>query len=175
MENRVELRQKPVRAGRNEVTNGEAGRESLRGEEARPRHEVSNTGQGLLEAILASENMQRAWKRVQENKGSAGVDGLGIAETGKFLVENWPKIREELLECKYRPQAVKRVLIPKPGGGERELGIPTVTDRLIQQAVLQVLQPQIDPTFSDHSYGFRPGRRAHDAVLKAQSYVQEGY
>jgi group II intron reverse transcriptase/maturase len=119
--------------------------------------------------------MQRAWKRVQENKGSAGVDGLGIAETGEYLVENWPKISEELLEGKYRPQAVKRVIIPKPGGGERELGIPTVTDRLIQQAMLQVLQPQIDPTFSDHSYGFRPGRRAHDAVLKAQSYVQEGY
>jgi group II intron reverse transcriptase/maturase len=88
---------------------------------------------------------------------------------------NWPKIREELLLGKYRPQAVKRVLIPKPGGGERELGIPTVTDRLIQQAILQVLQPQIDPKFSEYSYGFRPGRRAHDAVFKAQSYVQEGY
>ncbi|MCL2011016.1 MAG: group II intron reverse transcriptase/maturase [Synergistaceae bacterium] len=175
MENRVEMRQKLMEIGRNEVTNGEAGRESLRGEEARPRNEASNTGQGLLEAILASENMQRAWKRVRENKGSAGVDGLGIAETGKYLVENWPKIREELLSGKYRPQAVKRVLIPKPGGGERELGIPTVTDRLIQQAILQVLQPQIDPKFSEHSYGFRPGRRAHDAVFKAQSYVQEGY
>ena len=121
METRVEMRQKPMEIGRNEVKNGEAGRESLRGEETRPRNEASNTGQGLLEAILASENMQRAWKRVRENKGSAGVDGLGIVETGKYLVENWPKIREELLSGEYRPQAVKRVLIPKPGGGEREL------------------------------------------------------
>jgi group II intron reverse transcriptase/maturase len=175
MENRVEVRQKPGNPGRSEALTGEAGRESLRGEEARPRNEASNTGQGLLEAILARENMQRAWKRVKANKGSAGVDGLGIVETEEYLMENWPKIREKLLEGIYRPQAVKRVLIPKPGGGERELGIPTVTDRLIQQAMLQVLQPQIDPKFSDHSYGFRPGRRAHDAVFKAQSYIQEGY
>jgi len=175
MENRAEMRQKSMRIERSEVTNGEADRESLRGEGARPRNEASNTGQGLLEAILARENMQRAWKRVKANKGSAGADGLGIVETEKYLVENWPKIREELLLGRYRPEAVKRVLIPKPGGGERELGIPTVTDRLIQQAILQVLQPQIDPKFSEYSYGFRPGRRAHDAVYKAQSYVQEGY
>jgi len=175
MENRAEMRQKPVKIGCNEVTHGEAVRESLHGEDACPRNEPSNTGQNLLEAILARENMQRAWKRVKENKGSAGVDGLSIAETEKYLLENWPQIREELLSGKYRPQAVKKVQIPKPGGGERELGIPTVTDRLIQQAMLQVLQPQIDPKFSEYSYGFRPGRRAHDAVFKAQSYIQEGY
>ena len=169
------MRQKPVKIGCNEATHGEAVRESLHGEDACPRNEPSNTDQGLLEAILARENMQRAWKRVKENKGSAGVDGLSIAETEKYLLENWPQIREELLSGKYRPQAVKKVQIPKPGGGERELGIPTVTDRLIQQAMLQVLQPQIDPKFSEYSYGFRPGRRAHDAVFKAQSYIQEGY
>ena len=175
MENRSEMRQKLLESGRNEVANGEAILESLCGEEARSRNESSNTGQGLLEAILARENMQKAWKRVKANKGSAGVDGLGIVETEKYLRENWAKIKEELLSGKYRPQVVKRVLIPKPGGGERELGIPTVTDRLIQQAMLQVLQPQIDPKFSEYSYGFRPGRRAHDAVFKAQSYIQEGY
>jgi group II intron reverse transcriptase/maturase len=93
--------------------------------------------------------------------------------TGYLRVE-WPRIREELLSGRYQPQAVRRVMIAKPGGGERELGIPTVLDRFIQQALLQVLQPQFDPTFSDHSYGFRPGRRAHDAVRRAQRYIQEG-
>jgi group II intron reverse transcriptase/maturase len=175
MENQAEMRQKPTNAGRSEEAYGEAVRESLRGEEACPRNEASNTGQEMLELILARENMQRAWKRVRENKGSAGVDGLGLAETEKYLMKSWPKIRADLLEGKYQPQAVKRVLITKPGGGERELGIPTVTDRLIQQAILQVLQPQIDPSFSESSYGFRPGRRAHDAIFKAQSYIQEGY
>lgn len=115
--------------------------------------------------------MQRAWKRVKANKGAAGVDGLDIARTGEHLKHAWPTIRQHLLGGTYRPQPVRRVGIPKPDGSERELGIPTVTDRLIQQALLQVLQPLIDPTFSDHSYGFRPGRRA---VLAAQRYVQQG-
>ena len=119
--------------------------------------------------------MQRAWKRVKANKGAAGVDGLDIAQTGQYLKHAWPTIRQQLMEGTYRPQAVRRVGIPKPDGSERELGIPTVTDRLIQQALLQVLQPLIDPTFSEHSHGFRPGRRARDAVLAAQQYVQEGY
>jgi group II intron reverse transcriptase/maturase len=112
---------------------------------------------------------------VKANRGSAGVDGLSIRETVAYLKTHWPRIRAELLSGSYRPQPVRRVQIPKPGGGTRELGIPTVTDRLIQQALLQVLQPRIDPTFSNHSYGFRPGRRAHDAVLAAQRYVQDGY
>ena len=119
--------------------------------------------------------MQRAWKRVKANKGAAGVDGLDIAQTGQRLKHAWPTIRQQLMEGTYRPMPVRRVGIPKPDGSERELGIPTVTDRLIQQALLQVLQPLIDPTFSEHSHGFRPGRRARDAVLAAQQYVQEGY
>jgi RNA-directed DNA polymerase len=119
--------------------------------------------------------MVTAWKRVKANKGSAGVDGLSIEQAGDYLKEHWPRIRAELLSDAYRPQTVRRVEIPKPAGGKRELGIPTVLDRLIQQALLQVLQPLIDPTFSEFSYGFRPGRSAHDAVRKAQQYAQEGY
>lgn len=119
--------------------------------------------------------MQRAWKRVKANKGAAGVDGLDIARTADHLKHAWPTIRQQLMAGTYRPMPVRRVGIPKPDGSERELGIPTVTDRLIQQALLQVLQPLIDPTFSQHSHGFRPGRRARDAVLAAQQYVQEGY
>jgi group II intron reverse transcriptase/maturase len=145
-------------------------------EEARPaQHEAEGSGRDLLEQALARENLVLSWKRVKANGGSAGVDGLTIRETAGYLKAHWPRTREELLTGRYRPRPVRRVQIPKPGGGVRELGIPTVTDRLIQQALLQVLQPLIDPTFSESSYGFRPGRRAQDAVLKAQQYVQEGY
>lgn len=139
------------------------------------RHDTVNAGPGLLAQVLARENMQRAWKRVKANKGAAGVDGMDIAATGRYLVTALPNIRAQLMEGTYRPSPVRRVGIPKPDGSQRELGIPTVVDRLIQQALLQVLQPLIDPTFSQHSYGFRPGRRARDAVLKAQQYVQDGY
>jgi RNA-directed DNA polymerase len=139
-----------------------------------PRQEPEDTGPGLLAAVLARENMQQAWKRVRSNKGAAGVDGLSIDETAERLRTKWPSVREQLLHGTYRPQPVRRVTIPKPDGGERELGIPTVTDRLIQQAMLQVLQPLLDPTFSQHSYGFRPRRSAQEAVLAAQSYVQQG-
>ena len=125
-------------------------------------------------AALTRENLQRAWKRVRANKGAAGVDGLDIDQTAAHLRTAWPAVRDQLLAGTYRPMPVRRVTIPKPDGGERELGIPTVTDRLIQQALLQVLQPLLDPSFSQHSYGFRPGRRAHDAVLSAQAYVQSG-
>jgi RNA-directed DNA polymerase len=138
------------------------------------RCDTEGTGSALLNAVLTRENLQRAWRRVKANKGSAGVDGLDIEQTGQYLKTAWPDIRERLLRGTYRPSPVRRVTIPKPDGGQRELGIPTVTDRLIQQALLQVLQPLLDPTFSEHSYGFRPGRRAHDAVLAAQSYVQSG-
>jgi group II intron reverse transcriptase/maturase len=112
---------------------------------------------------------------VRANRGSAGVDGRTVQETGEYLKGAWPEIRGRLLDGSYRPAPVRRVDIPKPGGGVRELGIPTVVDRLIQQALLQVLQPCLDPGFSEHSHGFRPGRSAHGAVLEAQRYVQAGY
>jgi RNA-directed DNA polymerase len=127
-----------------------------------------------MERAVNRPNMQAAYKRVRENKGSPGIDGLRVGELPDWVKENWPRVREELLAGTYRPTPVRRQMIPKPGGGERELGIPTVVDRMIQQALLQVLQPIFDPTFSDHSYGFRPGRRAHDAVRRAQGYVQAG-
>lgn len=128
----------------------------------------------LLEVALTRENLQAAWKRVKANKGAAGVDGLDIEQTHRLLQTKWPQIRQELLAGKYRPMPVRRVMIPKPDGSQRELGIPSVVDRLIQQALLQVLQPLIDPTFSEHSHGFRPGRSAHDAVKAARAYVQSG-
>ena len=153
---------------------GEAAREAVSDEACGSRHETRDTGSALLEAALTRENLRQALRRVRANKGAPGVDGLDIDQTARHLVAAWPAIREQLLRGTYRPMPVRRVTIPKPEGGERELGIPTVTDRLIQQALLQVLQPVLDPTFSEHSYGFRPGRRAHDAVLAAQSCVQSG-
>ncbi len=128
----------------------------------------------MLEAALTRENLNRAWKRVKANKGAAGVDGLDIEQTAQVMPTKWPDIRRSLLAGSYRPQPVRKVMIPKPDGSQRELGIPTVLDRLIQQALLQVLQPLIDPGFSEHSHGFRPGRRAHDAVKAARAYVQSG-
>ena len=112
----------------------------------------------LLEEVCDRNNLEIAWKRVQANKGSPGVDGMTIDDTHDYLCEHWPTIRKSLLEGSYTPQPVKRVEIPKPDGGIRKLGIPCVVDRLIQQALLQVLQGQWDPTFSEHSYGFRPGQ-----------------
>jgi RNA-directed DNA polymerase len=167
-------RQKPAQAGRPEGEGGEAA-DAQGSDEARdPRHDPQSTGSALLLAALTRENLQRALKRVRANRGAAGVDGLDINQTVEHLRTAWPMIREQLLQGTYRPSPVRRVMIPKPDGGERELGVPTVTDRLIQQALLQVLQPILDPTFSEHSYGFRPGRSAHDAVLAAQSHVQSG-
>jgi RNA-directed DNA polymerase len=164
----------PAQAGRSGVGRGESASGSGSDEARRPRYGLESTGSALLLAALTRENLQRALKRVRANKGVAGVDGLDIDQTVAHLRTAWPAIREQLLSGTYRPSPVRRVTIPKPEGGERELGIPTVTDRLIQQALLQVLQPILDPTFSEHSYGFRPGRNAHDAVLAAQSYVQSG-
>lgn len=170
------VHQKPAQAGRIAGGRGEAEPEAGRDEARTARRETGSLGRDdLLAQALASANMVQAWQRVKANRGSAGVDGRTIAETAEHLKTHWPRIREALLDESYRPAPVRRVEIPKPGGGVRELGIPTVTDRLIQQALLQVLQPMIDPTFSEHSYGFRPGRRAHDAVLDAQRYVQDGY
>lgn len=168
--------QKPGKPGRAEGGQGAALLSAER-DEARPTpYEPEGLGQvDLLTQALARVNMVWAWKRVKANRGSAGVDGLTITATADYLKTHWPRIRDELQTGCYRPQPVRRVQIPKPGGGMRELGIPTVTDRLIQQALLQVMQPLIDPTFSESSYGFRPGRRAHEAVLQAQRHVQDGY
>jgi RNA-directed DNA polymerase len=176
------MRQMPGQPGRVVEVHGEAGREAASDEACGPPHEHPGTGSArleagagtLLEAALTRENLQKAWKRVKANKGAAGVDGLDIEQTTQWLCTNWPATRQALLEGRYRPQPVRRVMIPKPDGSQRELGIPTVLDRLIQQALLQVLQPLIDPTFSEHSHGFRPGRRAHDAVKAARAYVQAG-
>ena len=167
-------RQMPAQAGREAAGQGEALSDAFSDEAFCPRHATGGMGSALLQAALTQENLRRAFKRVRSNKGVAGVDGLDINQTSRLLATTWPDIREQLLAGRYRPSPVLRVTIPKPDGGERELGIPTVTDRLIQQALLQVLQPIIDPTFSEHSYGFRPGRRAHGAVLAAQAYVQSG-
>src|SRR5438445_11919926 len=120
-------------------------------------------------------NLERAWKRVRSNKGGPGVDGMTIDDARDHLREHWPSIRSQLLEGTYQPQPVKRVEIPKPDSGVRKLGVPSVVDRLIQQAVLQVLQERWDPTFSEHSFGFRPGRSAHQSVAQAQRYVADGY
>jgi len=128
----------------------------------------------LMETVCNRENLETAWKRVRSNKGSPGVDGMTIDDAKDYLRKHWPDIRSQLLEGTYQPQPVKRVEIPKPDGGVRKLGVPCVVDRLIQQALLQVLQEQWDPTFSEHSYGFRPGRSAHQAVAQAQRYVAEG-
>ena len=129
----------------------------------------------LMEEVCDRSNLEIAWRRVRENKGSPGIDGLTIEDTVGYLREHWPTIRAQLLGGAYQPQPVKRVEIPKSGGGVRKLGVPCVVDRLIQQALLQVLQKRWDPTFSKHSYGFRPGRSAHLAVAQAQAYIAEGY
>lgn len=176
------MRQMSAKAERAGVARGEAACDPASDEASGPPREHPDTGSampragtgGLLEAALTTENLQTAWKRVKANKGAAGVDGLDIEHTAQMLRTRWPVIRQALLAGEYQPQPVRKVMIPKPDGSQRELGIPTVVDRLIQQALLQVLQPQIDPSFSEHSYGFRPGRRAHDAVKAARGFVQSG-
>jgi RNA-directed DNA polymerase len=136
--------------------------------------QVSPGGDDLMARVLTRSNMEAALKRVEANRGSAGVDGMTTRELRPWLKENWPRIRAALEAETYEPQPVRWHAIPKDGGGERELGIPTVLDRLVQQALLQVLQAELDPSFSAHSFGFRPGRSAHDAVKAAQRYIQDG-
>jgi RNA-directed DNA polymerase len=128
-----------------------------------------------MEEVCERENLKQALRQVKANKGSAGVDGMTVGGITDYLKQHWPAIREQLLSGTYEPKPVRRVEIPKPDGGVRKLGIPTVLDRFIQQAVMQVLQRQWDRTFSEHSYGFRPGRSAHQAVAQAQQYIAEGY
>lgn len=128
-----------------------------------------------MEQVADLANLNAAWRRVRANGGAPGIDGITVEAFPEHLRARAETLRQQLLDGSYRPSALRRVTIPKPNGGERQLGIPTVQDRLVQQALLQVLQPILDPTFHAHSYGFRPGRRAHQAVAAAQAYIREGY
>jgi RNA-directed DNA polymerase len=168
------MRQMPTQVGREAIGRGETASEAASDETDGPRHATQDTGSALLKDALTKENLQKALKRVRANKGAAGADGLDIKQSVEHLKSAWPAIKEQLLAGTYRPSAVRRVMIAKPDGGQRELGIPTVTDRLIQQALLQVLQPILDVNFSEHSYGFRPARSAQQAVLAAQAHVKSG-
>src|SRR5260221_1765111 len=168
------------------VEGSEASRSETEGIEVpRARRETENPAgnQRMMEEVCERENRRAALKRVRANQmrfqllrqGSPGIDGMTVDELPEYLEQHWPAIREQLLSGTYEPKPVLRVEIDKPDGGVRKLGIPTVLDRLVQQAVQQVLQKQWDPTFSEHSYGFRPGRSAHQAVAQAQRYITAGY
>jgi len=168
-------RQKPEQLGLPLSARSEAPRDGGSGEASTLTNSKERSGSDrLMEEVVARGNVRAALARVRENRGSPGVDGMTVAELPQYLMEHWEEVREQLLAGTYQPKPVLRQEIPKRGGGVRELGIPCVLDRLIQQAILQVLQPRFDPSFSEHSYGFRPGRSAHDAVKAAQRYVQEG-
>ena len=136
-----------------------------------PSPEIST----LMTEVLVKENLKRALERVKRNKGAPGIDGMTVGELGVHLKANWPNIREQLVAGSYHPEPVKRVEIPKPDGRRRLLGIPTVTDRFIQQAIAQVVQRHWEPHFHPHSYGFRPGRNAHQAVRHGQATIRQGY
>jgi len=159
--------------GRGEATRPVSGGNELRMAESGTESPVKIGN--VMEEVIKRDNLEKALKRVKSNKGSPGIDGMTVDELPAYLKENWTEISENLLAGTYKPTPVKRVEIPKPGGGIRNLGIPTVLDRFMQQAILQVLQRIFDPTFSDHSYGFRPGRNAHQAVARAQEYISSGH
>ena len=152
---------------------------------SRPRDESStaknestvsaNGAEDILEEICDALNLKQAMERVIDNDGAPGIDRISVNELRAELRRRWPKVKEALFAGTYKPQPVRRVEIPKPTGGTRKLGIPTVVDRFLQQAVMQVLQQRFDPTFSEHSYGFRPARSAHQAVAKAQEYILAGH
>lgn len=137
--------------------------------------DASLTKDGLLEQIVSRNNLNEAFKRVRANKGSHGIDGMGVDELLQYLKENGETLRQSILDGKYRPNPVRRVEIPKENGKKRNLGIPTVVDRAIQQAIAQVLTPIYEKQFSENSFGFRPKRSAHDAIKRSQQYIQEGY
>src|SRR6201988_281542 len=161
-----------------EMSRSEAPRDSGEGTEtlmAKRAAESMAISKQLMEEVCERRNCKQALARVKRNKGSAGIDGMTVEQLPAYLKKHWPIIREQLLSGTYKPQPEKRVEIPKPDGGMRKLGIPTVLDRFIQQAVMQVLQRSWDRTFSAHSYGFRPGRSAHQAAAKAQQYIAEAY
>lgn len=149
-----------------------AGIESLTATRVRER---PASAERLMEEVCERENLKEALHRVCANQGAAGVDGMTVDELPVYLKAHWPELRDQLLAGAYRPQPVRRVEIPKPDGGTRALGIPTALDRFIQQALLQILQRCWDASFSDHSYGFRPNRSAHQAVTRAQQYIAQGY
>ena len=153
----------------------EAGREETESLSTTSDPESPASTNRLMEEVCERENLKEALRRVKANKGSAGVDGMTVGGITDYLKQHWPAIRDQLLNGTYEPRPVRRVEIPKPDGGVRKLGIPTVLDRLIQQAVMQVLQRQWDPTFSESSYGFRPGRSAQQAVAQAQKHIAEGH
>jgi RNA-directed DNA polymerase len=174
------VKEKQTRQTEMSGTPSEGGRRNLPGTEegassTTAKRDVSCPGtEHLMEEVVEGENMRWAYKRVVANKGSAGIDDMSVEDLKPYVQIHWARIKVELLEGRYHPQPVLRVEIPKPGGGKRPLGIPTVVDRLIQQAIQQVLVPIFDPGFSEHSYGFRPGRSAHQAVLQAREYVAGG-
>ena len=168
-------RQKPLDKGTSEPAKQVKPVGLERSVEASPARDSGKSNVGTWEAVFERGNMQTALKRVESNKGAAGVDGMEVQDLHHFLKEHWLEVREALESGKYRPSPVRRVEIPKPDGGVRQLGIPTVLDRLIQQAIAQVLTPLFEAMFSPHSYGFRPGRSAHQAVQQAQEYIAEGY
>jgi RNA-directed DNA polymerase len=153
----------------------EAGREETESSPVVNDPESPASTNRLMEEVCERENLKEALRRVKANQGSAGVDGMTVGDITGYLKQHWPAIREQLLNGTYEPKPVRRVEIPKPDGGVRKLGIPSVLDRFIQQAVMQVLQRRWDGTFSKHSYGFRPGRSAHQAVAQAQQYIAEGH
>jgi RNA-directed DNA polymerase len=168
-------RQKPRQLGLVLDPRGEAPEDQRSGEAPTAANGNGRSGTDrLMEEVVERANAKRALKRVRQNKGSPGSDGMTVEELPAYLAQHWVELRAQLLAGTYQPALVRRQAIPKAGGGVRELGIPTVLDRFVQQAILQVLQPRFDPTFSQHSYGFRPGRRAHEAVCAAQRYIQEG-
>ena len=152
-----------------------AGREETESTGVTKGHERPANTNRLMEEVCERENLKEALRQVKANKGSPGVDGMTIVGITDYLKQHWPAIREQLLNGTYEPKPVRRVEIPKPDGGVRKLGIPSVLDRFIQQAVMQVLQKRWDRTFSDHSYGFRLGRSAHQAVEAAQQHIAVGY
>lgn len=169
------MRQKAAIAALAREDRGEAPKVSRSGEAPMAADGNGRSGTDhLMERMVERGNAKAALKRVKQNKGSPGVDGMTVHDLPKHLVENWETLRAQLLDGSYQPKPVRKVEIPKSGGGVRQLGIPTVVDRFIQQMILTVLQPMFDATFSEHSHGFRPGRRAHDAVCEAQRYIQQG-
>jgi len=182
------MRQKTTQLAFGLETAGEAQSaqsEGIEAQSATPRTETlarttgcaspTSLAHDLMEMVVASDNMRRALKRVRANKGSPGVDGMTVHDLAAHLQQAWPTLREQLLRGDYKPSAIRRVDIPKPDGGTRQLGIPTVVDRLVQQALLQVLDPLYDPTFSPSSYGFRPGKSAHQVLASARDHVAAGY